>query len=78
MKTLDELLTLVKKANKKQLNSMIYDFGYLGFYREDKRQQRNFIVECLVNNYTTDKNIYGILDSDSVFMEKSVLEAMNS
>lgn len=76
MKTLEELLQLVKKANKNQLWYMIYDFENLGFYREDKRQQRNFIIECLKNCYTTELNEFLLHDYDSIRMEKSVLNAM--
>lgn len=78
MKTLEELLNIVKLANKKQLKSMIYDFEYLGFYREDKRQKKKFIIECLENCYTTEiKEPYNIYDSDSLWMEKFVLKAIN-
>lgn len=76
MKTLEQLLDTVKRANKIQLWHMIYDFEMLGFYREDKRKQRQFIIECLKNNYTTELNIYGNHDSDSLRMEKAVITAM--
>ena len=70
------LLDLVKKANKNQLWYMIYDFENLGFYREDKRQQRSFIIECLQNNYTTELTKYLIHDDVSMRMEKSILKAI--
>ena len=76
MKTLEELLHLVKRANKNQLWQMIYDFENLGFYREDKRSQRKFIVECLKNCYTTELNEYFLHDYDSMIMEGSVINAM--
>lgn len=77
MKTLEELLEMVKRANRKQLWSMIYDFEMIGFYREDKRRQRQFIIDCLTNCYTTEvKQPYGIHDKDSLSMEKAVLQAM--
>ena len=76
MKDLKILLDLVKKANKNQLWYMIYDFENLGFYREDKRQQRSFIIECLQNNYTTELNKYLIHDDVSMRMEKSILNAI--
>ena len=77
MKTLEQLLKIVKKANKNQLWHMIYDFEMLGFYREDKRQQRGFIIECLTNCYTTEKNPrYDTFDDDSLRMERAVITAM--
>ena len=76
MKTLEELLKIVNKANKKQLWHMIYDFNMIGFYREDKRQQRQYIIDCITNCYTTGLNEYGNRDSDSLNMEKAVVLAM--
>ena len=76
MKTKAELIAIVKKANKEQLWSMIYDFDMIGFYREDKRQQRGYIIGCIEGCYETEKNIYGCYDSDSVEMEKAILKAM--
>ena len=76
MKTLEELLQLVKRANKNQLWRMIYDFENLGFYREDKRQQRQFIIECLKNCYTIELNEYFLHDYDSMIMEGSIINAM--
>ena len=76
MKDLKVLLDLVKKANKKQLWYMIYDFENLGFYREDKRQQKKCIIECLQNNYTTELNKYLIHDDVSMRMERSILNAI--
>lgn len=74
MNELEVLLHIVKKANKNQLWYMIYDFENLGFYREDKRQQRQFIIECLQNCYTTKSTDY--LYDDSLRMEKSIINAM--
>lgn len=71
-----ELIAIVKKANKEQLWSMIYDFDMIGFYREDKRQKRKYIVECLENCYTTALNVYGCRDEDSKRMERAVLNAV--
>lgn len=76
MKTLEALLQIVKRADKNQLWHMIYDFESMGFYREDKRQQRQFIVDCLTNCYTTKLNEYGIHDDDSLRMERVVVTAM--
>lgn len=76
MRTKEDLIKLVKKANKKQLWSMIYDFDLIGFYREDKRQQRGYIIECLNSCYTTKKDVYGLLDTDSLRMEKAIINAM--
>ena len=76
MKTLEQLLQIVKKANKNQLWRMIYDFEMLGFYREDKRQQRQFIIDCLTHCYTTEINEYGIHNNDSLSMERAVVTAM--
>lgn len=76
MKTLEELLKKVKKANKNQLWYMIYDFEKIGFYREDKRQQRQFIIECLQNCYRTNLNEYYTHDDDSLRMERAVITAM--
>lgn len=73
----EELMTIVKKADRKQIFSMIYDFEMIGFYREDKRHQKQFILDCINNCYTTDINIYGIHDVDSVRMEKTVLNAVS-
>ena len=76
MKTLEQLLQIVKKANKNQLWHMIYDFNSIGFYREDKRQQRQFIIDCLTANYTTELNRHGNHDEDSLRMERAVITAM--
>ena len=76
MRTKEDLIAIVKRANKKQLWNMIYDFDMIGFYREDKRQQRGYIIACLNNCYTTELNAYGIHDSDSVAMEKAIINAM--
>ena len=76
MSTLETLLNKVKKANKNQLWHIIYDFELIGFYREDKRQQRQFIIECLQNCYKTELNEYGIHDDDSLRMERAVITAM--
>ncbi len=73
MKTLDELLLLVKKADKNQLWDMIYEFDMLGFYREDKRVKRNYIISCLENCYESDS----LTISEKMEMEKAVLNAMN-
>ena len=56
---------------------MIYDFEMIGFYREDKRQQKQFILDCINNCYTTDINMYGIHDNDSMRMEEAVLNAVS-
>lgn len=72
MKTLEELLQLVNKANKEQLWSMIYDFNMMGFYREDKRVKRNYIIECLKNCYENES----LSISEKKEMEKAVLNAM--
>ena len=76
MKSLEELLKIVKRANKNQLWHMIHDFEWIGFYREDKRQQRQFIIDCLTNCYKTELNQYGIHDDDSLRMERAVVAAM--
>lgn len=78
MTELKTLLQIVKKANKEQLWHMIYDFEMLGFYREDKRQQRNFIIECLKNCYTTELNEYYIYDDTSVRMERSIITSVSN
>ena len=72
----EELMAVVKKADRKQVFSMIYDFEMIGFYREDKRQQKQFILDCINNCYTTDINMYGIHDNDSMRMEEAVLNAV--
>lgn len=76
MKTLEELLKIVKKANRHQLWHMIYDFEMIGFYREDKRKQRQFIIECLQNCYKTELDEYGRHEYDSLRMERAVITAM--
>lgn len=77
MTSKDVLLGMVKKANKDQLWHMIYDFGMIGFYREDKRVQRQFIIDCINNCYTTALVVYDELpDSDCLLMEKAVIRAM--
>lgn len=76
MKTLEALLEIVKKANKNQLWHMIYDFEMIGFYREDKRQQRGFIIECLTNCYKTELDTWGLYDDTSLEMERAVVTAM--
>ena len=73
----EELMAVVKKADRKQVFSMIYDFEMIGFYREDKRQQKQFILDCINNCYTTDINMYGIHDNDSMRMEEAVLNAVS-
>ena len=73
----EELMAVVKKADRIQVFSMIYDFEMIGFYREDKRQQKQFILDCINNCYTTDINIYGIHDGDSMRMEEAVLNAVS-
>ena len=73
----EELMAVVKKADRKQVFSMIYDFEMIGFYREDKREQKQFILDCINNCYTTDINIYGIHDGDSMRMEEAVLNAVS-
>lgn len=73
MKSLGELLSLVEKANKNQLWNMIYDFDMMGFYREDKRVKRGYIISCLNNCYESDS----LRISEKLEMEKSVLNAMN-
>ena len=73
----EELMTVVKKADRKQVFSMIYDFEMIGFYREDKRQQKQFILDCINNCYTTDINMYGIHDNDSMRMEEAVINAVS-
>ena len=73
----EELMTVVKKADRKQVFSMIYDFEMIGFYREDKRQQKQFILDCINNCYTTDINMYGIHDIDSMRMEEAVINAVS-
>lgn len=72
MKTLKELVDIVKKANKNQIRSMIYDFDMMGFYREDKRVKRNYIIECLKNCYESE----ALTISEKMEMEKAVLNAM--
>lgn len=74
MKDLNELLELVEKANKAQLSDMIYWFDMMGFYREDRRQQRGYIIACLMNCYTTDKEKY--MYHDSIEMQNIILKAM--
>lgn len=76
MKTLEALLEIVKRANKNQLWYMIHDFEYIGFYREDKRQQRQFIIECLTNCYKTELDVWGLHDDTSLRMERAVVTAM--
>lgn len=76
MRTLEQLLKIVEKANKSQLWHMIYDFESIGFYREDKRQQRQFIIDCLINCYKTELNEYGTHDEDSLRMERAIIVAM--
>ena len=73
----EELMAVVKKADRKQVFSMIYDFEMIGFYREDKRQQKQFILDCINNCYTTDINMYGVHDNDSMRMEEAVLNAVS-
>ena len=73
----EELMAVVKKADRKQVFSMIYDFEMIGFYREDKRQQKQFILDCINNCYNTDINMYGIHDGDSMRMEEAVLNAVS-
>ena len=73
----EELIAVVKKADRKQVFSMIYDFEMIGFYREDERHQKQFILDCINNCYTTDTNMYGIHDCDSMRMEEAVLNAVS-
>ena len=77
MLTLTQLLNMVNRATRKQVDSMIYDFNRMGFYREDKRVRKEYIKECLIANYTTGLNMYGIIDSVSYEMMCSVLDAFN-
>ena len=73
----EELMAVDKKADRKQVFSMIYDFEMIGFYREDKRQQKQFILDCINNCYTTDINMYGTHDNDSMRMEEAILNAVS-
>lgn len=76
MTKLNELIKLVNKANRKQLWFMIYDFEMIGFYREDRRQQRGFIIECLNSCYNSELKDNGCYDCDSYRMERAILSAM--
>lgn len=70
MTRLEDLVSIVKKANKEQIWDMIYDFDMMGFYREDKRVKRNYIIACLQNCYDSSSL------SEKLEMEKAVLNAM--
>lgn len=70
MTELDDLVALVKKANKNQIWHMIYAFNMMGFYREDKRVKRNYIIACLQNCYDSSSL------SEKLEMEKAVLNSM--
>lgn len=69
MTSKNDLLEMVSKANKRQLWYMIYDFELIGFYREDKRVQRQFIVDCI-------NNCYEFSDIDCLLMEKAIIKGM--
>ena len=76
MTTKDKLIAIVKKANKEQIQKMTYDFNMIGFYNEDKRRTKSFIVNCIENSYDTYFDSFGINDSDSIWMEKSILKVV--
>lgn len=76
--SLEILLSLVKGADREITKRLIYEFETLGFYREDKRQRKNFIVGCLCNNYTTEKDCYGMLDALSIEMATKVYKCVDS
>lgn len=77
MTPLEDLISIVKTIDLSTLKTYILpDFYQVGFYQEDKRKSvRQFIIDCLENNYTTEINSYGTHDSDSLDMERSILRA---
>lgn len=77
MTSLEDLVSIVDRLDLRTLKYQVLpDFYMIGFYQEDKRRSiRQFIIDCLENNYTTEINSYGTHDSDSLRMEKSLLRA---
>lgn len=46
-----ELINIVKNFNKVQVKFTISGFEMIGFYREDKRQKKSFLINCIENCY---------------------------
>ena len=76
--SLKKLLKLVKEADSETTDRLIYEFESLGFYREDKRQRKNFIIGCLCNNYNTEKDCYDLFDTLSIEMATKIYRCTDS
>lgn len=65
--TKNELLDIVRKADKYLLYYLIYNFEELGYYREDKRSGRKFVLNCIENCYDeSSDNHYDIQDNKEI------------
>lgn len=49
--TLQKLIKIINTATKEQIDKIIYEYEYMGFYREDKRERKKFIIDCLKYSY---------------------------
>lgn len=70
MTTAYELIQMVMSANKDQVDRMIYEFDNMGFYREDKRVRKKYIISCINHSYN-------YLDCyEQIRMEQAIIKSM--
>lgn len=69
-----DLIDIVKKADKYLLYYLIYNFEEIGYYREDRRSGRKFVLSCLDNYKEEPKDHYQ--ENDNKELKDAVLYAV--